>query len=119
MDDELFQTEMADLLLPKLGYRVITCRDSMEALNIFSENSDKFDLVITDMVMPKMSGKTLAEKIYQIRPDIPVIMCSGGIDDCNPDMMKYLGIKQFLMKPVGMKDLACAVKNALLKEQIK
>ncbi len=115
VDDELFQTEMADLLLPKLKYRVLTCRDSTEALNIFLKDKEEFDLVITDMIMPKMSGKLLAEKIHAIRPDIPIIMCSGGIEDHDSDTIKYTGVKNFLMKPIGMKDLAYAIQNALLK----
>ncbi len=116
VDDEPFQTEMATLMLPKLGYNVVTCNDSVKALDMFLEGKEKFDLLVTDMVMPKMSGVTLAEKIYDIRPDIPVVLCSGGIDDWNPDVIKKCGIKEYLIKPVSMKDLAQAVKSALIKK---
>jgi len=117
VDDESFQTEMAEQTLPRLGYRVVTRNNSLEALNTFLDEKDRFDLVITDMTMPKMTGKTLAEKIFKIKPGIPIILCSGYSDDIHPDMIKDIGIKEFLMKPIGMKDLAHAVKKALQKNK--
>ncbi|MCD4719137.1 MAG: response regulator [Desulfobacula sp.] len=117
IDDESFQTEAAEQLLPRLGYRVVTSNDSIKALNLFLNEKENFDLVITDMTMPKMTGKTLAKKILEIEPDIPVILCSGYSDDIHPDILKDIGIKEYLMKPIGMKDLAHAVKNALQKNE--
>ena len=118
VDDESLQTEMADLLLSKLGYRVVSCNDSIKALNIFLREKNNFDLVITDMMMPKMSGKDLAEKICKIRPDIPIILCSGFNDDVDTDTLEYIGIKQYLIKPVGLKKLANAVHSALFKRSL-
>jgi signal transduction histidine kinase/ActR/RegA family two-component response regulator len=115
VDDDSVQTELAGLLLPQLGYRVVTSNDSVKALDIFLDEKEKFDLVITDMTMPKMTGKALAAKILEIEPDIPVILCSGYSDDILLDMAKEMGIEEYLIKPIGMKDLAHAVKNALQK----
>ena len=116
VDDESFQTEMAEMLLPRLGYRVVTSNDSIKALDIFLNKKETFDLVITDSTMPKMMGKTFAKKILEIKSDIPVILCSGYSDDIHPDTIKNIGIKKYLMKPIGMKDLAHAINDALQKK---
>jgi signal transduction histidine kinase/ActR/RegA family two-component response regulator len=116
VDDELFQTEMAEMILPRLGYRVVTSNDSMEALDMFSNKKENFDLVITDSTMPKMTGTTLAKKIIEIQPNIPVILCSGYNDDMNTDKMMEVGIKKYLTKPISMKDWAHSIKNVLPKK---
>ncbi len=115
VDDEPFQTEMAEIILSRLGYQVVTSNDSTEAFKVFSEKKDDFDLVITDSTMPKMTGKILAGKILEIRPDIPVILCSGYSDDINPETIQKTGIQKYLMKPITMKDMAKAVEEALKK----
>lgn len=117
VDDESFQTDMAEQLLHRLGYRVKTSNDGSQALKMFTDEPEPFDLVITDMVMPNMTGKRLAQKILEIKPDIPIILCSGYSDDINPDMIKQIGIAQYLMKPIGMQELAHAVQKALQKTE--
>ena len=117
VDDESLQTEMVESLLPQLGYRVITSNDSNKALDIFIKEKEKLDLVITDMTMPKMTGMALAKKMLKIKPDIPVILCSGSCDAISLDTIKAMGINEYLMKPIRMKDLAHAVKNALQKNE--
>ena len=117
VDDDPVQTELAELLLPQMGYRVVTSNDSVKALNIFLAEKEKFDLVITDMTMPKMTGNVFAKKIFTIAPDMPVILCSGYSDDILLDMVKDMGIEEYLIKPIEMKELAHAVKNALQKNQ--
>jgi len=113
VDDEALQTEMTELLLTKLGYNVVTCNDGIKALNIFLHGKETFDLVITDMMMPKMSGRDLAGKIIKIRPDIPIILCSGFNDDIPQDTRDYAGITQFLTKPIGLKELSHTIRKAL------
>ncbi|MBU2455799.1 MAG: response regulator, partial [Proteobacteria bacterium] len=117
IDDEVFQTEMAEQLLQRLGYRVMTSNDSIDALNLFLNEKDTIDLVITDMVMPKMTGKTLAEKMLKIKPGLPIILCSGYSDDIDVNRIKKIGITQYLMKPIDMKTLAKAVNAALQKKE--
>jgi len=107
---------MAEQQLKQMGYQVMTSNDSAHALNIFLDNKDDFDLVITDMIMPKMTGKTLSQKIHKLKPDIPIILCSGYSDDIDPDTIQKIGVTQYLMKPIGMNDLARAVKDALQKK---
>ncbi len=113
VDDESLQTEMAELLLTKLGYNVVTSNDGIKALNIFLHEKDNFDLVITDMMMPKMSGMELAGEIIKIRPDMPIILCSGFNDDIPSNTENYVGIKQFLMKPIGLKELSHTIRKVL------
>lgn len=117
VDDETIQTEMAEKLLGRLGYQVVPINDSMEALAIFSADRENFDLVITDMIMPRMTGKTLAEKIFEIKPEIPIILCSGYSHEMKSGVMEQAGITLNLMKPFTMKDLAKAVKTALAKTE--
>ncbi|MFH2093015.1 MAG: ATP-binding protein [Pseudomonadota bacterium] len=113
VDDEIFQTQMADEILKRLGYRATTCNDSQEALDLCMDPKNQFDLVITDMIMPMMSGKTMAQKILAVQPDMPIILCSGYSDDIDPETIHDIGIFQYLMKPIGMEILAHAIKNAL------
>ena len=115
VDDESLLTELAEQILNQLGYQVVTCNDSIKAYTLFSDAQENFDLVISDMIMPKMTGKTLAEKMIERNPNIPVILCSGYSDDIDPETIRESGITQYLMKPIGMLDLARAVKNALKK----
>ncbi|MDX2441110.1 MAG: ATP-binding protein, partial [Desulfobacterales bacterium] len=116
VDDEFFQTELAEQLLTPLGYQVVTSNDSINAYNLFVEEHGNFDLVITDMIMPKMTGKALAEKILKIKPDIPIILCSGYSNDIDSTSLKAMGISQYLMKPIGIQDLARAIKHVFKKK---
>jgi len=113
VDDEIFQTQMADELLHRLGYLSTTCNDSTKALDLFMDKNNHFDLVITDMIMPGMSGKILAKKILEAKPDMPIILCSGYSDEIDPETIHKTGISQYLMKPVGMENLAYSIQNAL------
>ncbi len=74
---------------------------------------DRFDLVITDMDMPNMSGDSLAQTLIKIRPDIPIILCTGYSDRIDKKRAKGLGIKAFVMKPIVMRDMAVIVRKVL------
>jgi len=113
VDDEAFQTDMSRDLLTRMGYRVITSNSGAHALDIFSQKMEEIDLVMTDMVMPGMSGKSLAEEILKIRPDTPVILCSGYSEGLTPEIIQRAGIRLYLAKPVGMKEMGTAIRSVL------
>ncbi|MBW2034484.1 MAG: response regulator [Deltaproteobacteria bacterium] len=103
-------------MLERLGYEVTTRTSSIEALELFRIKPDQFDLVITDMTMPQMTGDRLARELMQIRPDIPIIICTGYSERITEGKAKGMGIKAFVMKPLVMRDLANTVRKALGNE---
>jgi len=113
VDDEAFQADLGKRLLARLGYRVTARTDSLEALGLFRQKPDDFDLVITDMTMPAMTGDVLAAKIISIRPDIPVIVCTGYSERIDKEIIKKIGIKELAMKPLAMKDIAEMIRRVL------
>jgi len=108
--------EIGKQMLERLGYEVTTRTSSIEALELFRIKPDQFDLVITDMTMPQMTGDRLARELMQIRPDIPIIICTGYSERITEGKAKGMGIKAFVMKPLVMRDLANTVRKALGNE---
>jgi two-component system, cell cycle sensor histidine kinase and response regulator CckA len=100
-------------LLESMGYSVVSITSSVEALQVFDAHPEKFDLIITDQTMPDMTGITLARKVLQIRPDIPIILCTGFSQQVTEKRAREMGIREFLMKPLIMKDLARTVRRLL------
>ena len=113
VDDEITLAEMGKQILEHLGYRVVTRTSSIEALELFRSNPHRFDLVITDMTMPNMTGDQLAKNLMAIRPDIPVILCTGFSEHMNEERAKEMGIREFAMKPLVMGDLAKTIREVL------
>ncbi len=113
VDDEEMLAELGMEMLEDLGYKVTIQLDSVKALKVFNENPDNFDLVITDQTMPELTGSELAKKILQIRPDIPVILCTGYSNLIDEETAKELGIRAFLQKPLTQEVLADTVKELL------
>ncbi len=113
VDDEAFQADSARQMLSRLGYRLTTCTSSVEALELFLQSPEKFDLVITDMTMPYMTGDLLAKELISIRPDIPIIVCTGYSDRIDADIANEIGIRELVMKPVVMKDIAHCIRRVL------
>ena len=113
VDDEKDLAELAMVNLTKLGYQVTTCLDSRDALKIFQANPDAFDLIITDMTMPYLSGGELAKQVIKMRPDQSIILCTGYSSYMNAEKAADLGIKTFLSKPVSKRDLAIAIRKTL------
>ena len=113
VDDEEAIVSMEKQMMEKLGYHVTARTSSIEALEAFRAQPDKFDLVITDMTMPNMTGDRLAGELMNIRPDIPIILCTGFSEKISRERADALGIKGFLMKPIAMKDLAKTIRKAL------
>jgi CheY-like chemotaxis protein len=105
--------EWGQATLERLGYSVVALADSTEALKAFSADPPHFDLVITDQAMPSMAGLQLAKELLKIRPDIPIILCTGHSETVSPEKVKEVGIKQFLMKPLAKQELAEAVRRVL------
>jgi CheY-like chemotaxis protein len=116
VDDEVFQTDMSKHLLGLLGYKVETCNRASEALTLFRNAPQKFDLVITDMVMPGMTGDELARQLLQLRPDLPIILCTGYSENITEAKAKELGIKGFALKPLVMEELARLIRKVLETE---
>ncbi len=106
---------MAGKTLERLGYQVRKSLNPIEALEIFQSNPDSFELVITDMTMPQMSGAKLSEKLKEVRFDIPVIICTGHSTVINEEKARQLGIDGFVMKPVSKSKIAKVIREVLDK----
>jgi PAS domain S-box-containing protein len=113
VDDEPILVKLADNMLSKLGYTVVTRSSSSGALELFQKDPDKYDLVITDMTMPGMTGDRLAQKLMEIHHDIPIILCSGYSEHISEEKAKNIGIRAFVMKPLEMKELAITIRKIL------
>lgn len=113
VDDEEMLAKMQERIMTRMGYKVKTETRPVMALEIFRSDPDAFDLVITDMSMPKMTGVHLAEEIHAIRPDMPVIILSGFIPEIDQKIARGTGIRNFIQKPVSVELLAGAIREAL------
>lgn len=113
VDDEPVLATMGKQLLESLGYRISTKTDSIEALDIFRKNPDNFDLVITDMTMPHMTGEKLAAELIRTRPDIPIILCTGFSRTIDDNKALALGIRAFISKPVLKREIAETIRKVL------
>jgi PAS domain S-box-containing protein len=118
VDDEKPLVDLARRNLTALGYQVTACSDSLEALKIFKADPDRFDLVITDMTMPHLSGHELSRQMVGLRPGLPIILCTGYSEFINEEKASQLGIKAFLLKPLSRKTMAFAVRRILDETQI-
>ena len=113
VDDEQSLIELGRNMLQKLGYRVEARTLPFEAIEVFRAAPGKFNLVISDMTMPTMTGVSLAKKLMKIRPEIPVIICTGYSEQIDETRAKELGIKGFLMKPFTIRELSKTVRQVL------
>jgi len=113
VDDEDQIARMLEQMLESLGYQVRAVRDPMEALEIFENTPQAFDLIITDMTMPKITGDLLARELMKIRPDIPIILCTGFSKLIDEDRAKQIGIRRLIMKPVIKSEIAGAIREVL------
>ncbi|MDK9707493.1 MAG: ATP-binding protein [Desulforhopalus sp.] len=113
VDDETLVAQMQALLLESLGYSVTQETDPLRTLQIFNANPNAYDLIVTDMTMPKMNGAALTQNILAIRPDISVVLCTGFSELVNEAKARSLGVKAFAMKPLTRKTIAKIVRKAL------
>ncbi len=115
VDDDMAMVRSSKMRLEMLGYRVVATTSAPEAVERFLGNAGGFDLVLTDMTMPEMTGADLAHRIREERPDIPIILCTGFSELITSERLKNLGISEVLMKPFDKKQLANAVREALVQ----
>jgi PAS domain S-box-containing protein len=113
VDDEAILAEMGQRLLEGLGYTVVAVTGSLEALEIFRGRPEEFDLIITDQIMPRMTGLELTRKIRDIRPEMPIILYTGFSEDDIREKAAVLGVENLLTKPVVIRDLADTVRKVL------
>ena len=113
VDDELPIAKMGQQVLERLGYTVTTRTSSIEALELFQAKPDAFDLVVTDMTMPNLTGEKLAMELMKIRRDIPVILCTGYSKKIADETALEIGIKAFAYKPIVKSDLAITIRKVL------
>lgn len=113
VDDEPYVLALEKEMLERLGYKVTALNNSLEAFEAFRKSPDQFDVVITDMTMPKLTGDLLAQRLMQVRADIPVILCTGFSEKISEEKAESFGLKGFIMKPIIRKEIAKAIRRAL------
>jgi PAS domain S-box-containing protein len=113
VDDEPMVVDYASRILEHLGYEVVGRTSSIEALEVFRAAPGEFDLVITDMTMPNMTGAELSKMLLEIRPELPIILCTGFSEAIDPERAEKIGIRKMLTKPVLAKDLGDSIKKVL------
>jgi len=113
VDDEPALVDLGRRMLSSLGYYVTSVLSSVAALDLFQAKPESFDLVITDMTLPKMTGIDLSRELLKIRPNIPIILCSGIKDPDTEAQVKAMGIRAYIMKPLTKRELANAIRNTL------
>ncbi len=116
VDDEEMIVEIGEIMLTCLGYEVVGTTSSLEALNLFRAQPEQFDLVITDMTMPNMTGVELTRELLHIRPCISIIGCTGFSDMISPEKAISIGMKDLVKKPVIQSQLAGAIRRVLDKK---
>jgi signal transduction histidine kinase/ActR/RegA family two-component response regulator len=117
VDDEEQIVKMSGSMLRHLGYSVVGLTDSEEALRIFAETPGKFDLVITDQTMPGLTGGELAARLLEIRPEILIILCTGFSEQMTEERAKTMGIRDYIMKPLTLHDLAFRIRTVLDRDR--
>jgi PAS domain S-box-containing protein len=113
VDDEAPLAELAQEMLSRLGYQVTIRTSSIQALSLFERRPHDFDLVITDYTMPGITGDLLAEKLKAIRPDIPIVICTGYSRTVSRNVLDRLGISDLIMKPITRSVLAATIRKIL------
>lgn len=113
IDDEAALVEIGARMLENLGYQVETRTNSSDTLNAFHQDPWKYNLVITDQAMPVLTGLQLAGEMRRIRPDIPIVLCTGFSDTINDENYKDHGINAYVMKPMVKKEIAAVIRKVL------
>ncbi len=113
VDDEASVVNLEQQFLKGLGYRVTATTESSEAWQLYQDNPAAFDLVVTDMTMPRMSGAELARKMLLLRVDLPIILCTGHSEAIDQEKARQLGVRAYLTKPLTKNILAAAIRRTL------
>lgn len=117
VDDEKMIADMARLMLESLGYRVVIETAPLDALARFKQTPDRFDLLITDQTMPEMTGVELARAVLEIRPTLPIVLCTGFSTAVGPREAEVVGIRRFCMKPITKKEISIVIRDLLDEEK--
>ncbi len=113
IDDEPDLIEMMEIILSKLGYKVTSLSDSREALTLFCSDPEAFDIVITDMTMPKIDGAALSQKMIEVRNDIPIVLCTGYSETISIEDAKEIGVKELALKPISKSEISKIIRKVL------
>ncbi len=113
VDDDEHLLLLGETIIKRLGYDVIAHSNANDALEIFKDLPEQFDLLITDFRMPRMNGAELCKEVLKVNPEIPIIMCSGYSSLFGEEDAIALGIKRFIRKPLLTKEFATLIKEAL------
>ena len=113
IDDEEMLVDVGKVMLEGLGYSVTTEKDSYNALCLFQHDPARFDLVITDQTMPNIPGLELAERLLRIKPDVPIVLCTGYSGTVDESKAKKVGVREFLLKPIKRKVIAQVIRKVL------
>ncbi len=116
IDDEKALAEMGSNMLESLGYLVTAKTDSIDALETFRSKPEEYDLVITDMTMPGLTGRELAEELMAIRPDVPIILCTGFSSQINEKLAMEAGLRELVMKPYNIATMAQVIRRVLARK---
>jgi CheY-like chemotaxis protein len=119
IDDEAALVRLATKLLEKCGYRVVGHTNPLEALALFKDDPYKFDLVITDMTMPHMTGSQLVQALQKIRTDVPIIITTGYSEKISPEKAQMMGVQDLIMKPLGYGDLTKRIRKVIEQKESK
>jgi CheY-like chemotaxis protein len=113
VDDEPALVSMAKQGLSAEGYEVVGMTSSMQALEEFRRNPDRYDLVLMDQNMPGLKGEALAKELLAIRKSLPIILCTGYAEEWTPEQARALGVREYLTKPISLDALAAIVRRTL------
>jgi CheY-like chemotaxis protein len=113
VDDEEAVVETVKQILDRLGYRVVPRTSSLEALETFRKDPEGFDLVITDLTMPRMTGVEFTKELKRLRPDIPIILCTGYSELMGEEEAKAMGIREFFKKPIRAQKMLEKIRHVL------
>ncbi|NOY59138.1 MAG: PAS domain S-box protein, partial [Calditrichaeota bacterium] len=119
IDDEEALVRIAEKKFTDLGYHIIGKTSSTEALELFKKDPDRFDLIITDQTLPEMTGKELSKQILQMRPDMPIILCTGYSNAITKTEAESMGIREFMLKPLSLRDMQKVVRCILDEKKAK
>ena len=111
VDDEFAVTRLASMILPEYGICIEVENDSHKALAVFRERAADFDLLVTDQTMPGLTGIDLARKVLQLRPDLPVMLCTGYSDSASPEQAREVGVCEYVLKPPDFQKMAASIRK--------
>ncbi|MBU0480003.1 MAG: response regulator [Proteobacteria bacterium] len=117
VDDETQVLELEKKVLESLGYRVETCSGSLAALTVLEQSQGKFDMLITDMTMPEMTGAQLAQRVIELFPAMPIILCTGFSEIINEEKARAIGIRRYITKPIIISDFTAAIREVFAEAE--